>query len=666
MTMFRKMLRTHPVLLAFLILAGTALMKEQKIISSGEFNGESERGTDLQSVQTDEQDGLQIRAPVTCLPCDGYPFGCLELETLLSGMEPEEDPFWKGLPKVFIRSGWIPLPPVAAVKDEEPPHVVKLFEYGAANRAVRVAVPFAADSPLHEGSVSISNRGTMSVGYCVYTPTGKVEFVQVFDVMNGDFRVMPSLSTNSCVRYGPTTNGTFKAKWNEVFLFGDPQKKCTFEGELYPDGTLVYRYFEGCTAAIAAACSVGVNMLGERWNANTLVGENREIRLRRVLSLEHERAARIPKLRLTEFEAWFYQLDPTLKYPIPPGWLLYFGLCPHRTNWDDVLPPDLVQFMADYPNATLADLIMKYAINPFEWTPDPTILWTTDPGTNPNHTLLTPGGNKVPVYITQTEPIAEDTLALLTVGPMRLQLSDTSAQSWTLYIAPDQTYTFSLRSLRDPSVKLSLSNKSPSGGTPNPPHVWVDDPDNVFGLGAFVVPGSRGGDGTAAFRVQSGGGGSRDGGTGGGKMATSTGKLVPVDPNNNPTHHVHGDTGWYTMEITSNGHTYTADNVNWSTSAWHLETNGNQARLIVSASGGDSSTATLIGIADLTGGLTGTFTATNTFYTCTNCDNSGQQPGIYFKSWSTNNLAPPAGETGAKQGEGQSDTTAENAERCVI
>jgi len=201
-----------------------------------------------------------------------------------------------------------------------------------------------------------------------------------------------------------------------------------------------------------------------------------------------------------------------------------------------------------------------------------------------------------------------------------LQLSDTSPQSWTLYFAPDQTYNYSLRSIRDPSVNLSLSNKSPSGGTSDPPAVWVDDPDNVFGLGPFVVPGSRGGDGGGArspSAPQDGGGGSRDGGTGSGASGLPTGKLVPVDPNAPDPNCVHGDTGWYTMEITSNGYTYPADNVTWSHIDWKLDENGNQARLIVES----ASTATLIGTTKTTGANAGTVRAEKTFKKCTDCNN---------------------------------------------
>ena len=291
----------------------------------------------------------------------------------------------------------------------------------------------------------------------------------------GPWEVRPDISTNSCVMYGTVfTNdvpASFIVRWNEVFLGGDKNLCATFEAEFFPNGDVVYRYFEGCSnLAVLNACKMGVMMNGAGWSTSG-VGEGREIRLKKLGTLAEEKAKRIPGLKLTEFEAWYYQIDTTLAYDIPPGLLLWLGLCPHDIEKAmAALPFDILYFM-DLNDISLADLIMKYCINPFVGVPDAAI---KNHHGKPNHPLFNPAYGGLPVYIKQAEPLEEDAMALLTIGTLLLPLSESSTQSWTLYLDPKTNYTFSLRSLRNPTVNLNLTNE-PIDPNKTPFFICVED-----------------------------------------------------------------------------------------------------------------------------------------------------------------------------------------------
>jgi hypothetical protein len=397
-------------------------------------------GSSLTLIVQSPRNGItRASFPVACA-CPGWPWNNPLVISAISGMEASVAPFFKNIPEQMVQSGYVMEYIHAGVlpRTNLEFRVVQLFRNAAKERGVLLPTPFAICGC---NDIGVWNTGKLSVGAEHGWGAGDEDWRREFYAFFGAFEVRPDLSTNSCVMYATVFANelpvSFVVRWNEVFLNGDPNLCATFEVEFFAGREdVVYRYFAGCgNEAVQTNCVIGVMMSGAGWTT-TGVGAGREMRLRRLRSLEEEKAARIPELKITQFEAWYYRIKLNKSYAIPPGLLLYFGLCPHHIeNAMAVLPPDVADFINNYP-LTLADLLMKHVLNPFEWTPDTAILSTVDPESNPGHSLLTPGNGKVPIYITQTAPLEEDTLALLLVNNMRLLLSATSTPTRTIYITP--------------------------------------------------------------------------------------------------------------------------------------------------------------------------------------------------------------------------------------
>ena len=192
---------------------------------------------------------------------------------------------------------------------------------------------------------------------------------------------------------------------------------------------------------------------------------------------------------------------------------------------------------------------------------------------------------------------------------------------------------FELRTSRDPTVNLTIA--APAGT--EPPALWLEDPDDVFGFGGENhdegnVPLKGGlfdkGGFLAGGNVLRNGGG--NGGPKSGKIDLPEVILVPVDPNGYNHHCVHGVTGWYKMQFAKPFYTNFNHHVEWTNTAWTLEKNSeNHARLRVS--GGESS-------ATLTGTLSHPYvhlrdlSASVNFYPCDHCDDPYHESNLYLTS----------------------------------
>ena len=505
-----------------------------------------------------------------------WPWGNPLTASAVEGMTISSDPFFQNVPEQMVQSKYVLewMEPDVAPRTNLTTQTIQLFRNGAKERGVLVDAPF---SICGSESVGIWNTGKISVGEEHGWGEDDEDWRHEFWPLLGAWEVRPDLSTNSAVLYGTTyTNelpASFFIRWNDVFLGGDTNLCASFEAEFFADtDDVVFRYFTGCDAqAVLTECAMGVTMSGAAWTAPG-VAANREIRLHRLGTLEEETTV-FPGLYLTRFEAWYHQIDPTLEYDIPPGLLLSIGLCPnHPETWNDALPPDFVNFM-NYYGYTLAELLMTHCLNPFIWTPDPLDLMTTD---NPNHPYLNPNGNGTPLNFIQAEPLPPGTLALLIINNLRLPLSPASPQTFTLYLPKEAMLTFEFRSLRDPTVDLSIAPANAN----NPPAVWLDDPDGVFG-GDFTEKSAQLTKPLLqTMQTRNGGNGGRGGGTGG-QFSMPTMKIVP---NSKISVCVRGNvTEWYTVAFTPDSlNPAMSTTVRWTSDGWTRETQNNSARLHIS------------------------------------------------------------------------------------
>ena len=267
--------------------------------------------------------------------CIHWPFDGLTLAAVLS-MEISKEPFFKDIPEKMVRSGYV-MERVVTTGAQPRTNLlwktVQLFRNGAKERGAVIDAPFLI---CKNAAIGVWCNGKISVGGEHGWGEGEEGWRSEFWPFPGPWEVRPDLSENSCVMYATTvcTNDvpvSFIVRWNEVFLDGDPNLCATFEVEFFAGSDdLVYRYFEGCgNLAVRTRCKFGVTMNGASWSTKTGVNEGHEIRLKKLGTLAEEKAKRIPELKLTEFEAWYYQIDTELAYEIPPGLLLWFGLCPH-------------------------------------------------------------------------------------------------------------------------------------------------------------------------------------------------------------------------------------------------------------------------------------------------------------------------------------------------
>ncbi|MCL1888607.1 MAG: hypothetical protein FWF96_07035, partial [Kiritimatiellaeota bacterium] len=192
---------------------------------------------------------------------------------------------------------------------------IQLFRNGAKERGVLIDAPFAIGG---SAEVGIWNTGKISVGeQHGWGEGGEEDWRNEFWVLLGAWEVRPDLSTNSAVVYGiiyiNELPASFFVRWQDVYLGGDTNLCASFEVEFFADtDDVVFRYFAGCDApAVLTGCAMGVTMSGAEWSTPLAVGENREIRLHRLGTLQEEKTA-FPGLYLTHFEAWYYKIDPTL------------------------------------------------------------------------------------------------------------------------------------------------------------------------------------------------------------------------------------------------------------------------------------------------------------------------------------------------------------------
>jgi hypothetical protein len=374
------------------------------------------------------------------------------VEAAVAGLPVSTNAFYKNLPEAMVQTRyaleWIETGVTA--RTNLVVQSVPLINPGR-ERGVLVETPFPI---FGQDAVGVWNGGKVSVGGQhgdgAHQPgdTWRHEFW----VLQGGWETRPDLSTNSCVRFGTTyTNGqaaTFWVRWSDVRHVQSPSVRASFEIEFFRDGAVVYRYFEGCNPALLPPCETGVAMAGVAWSTPLAVGEGREIRLHRLGTLQEEKAF-YPGLMLTHFDAWYHRVDTTLEYEIFPGLLLSLGLCPnHPETWWSILPAGLAYVLA-MNDVTFADLLMVHMINPFEWNLNPADLQTN---ASPSHPLLTPAYGGKPFTFTLDKPLAPGTMGLLVVGNLRLPLSNTSPQTFTLYLAEGQEVAFQTRGFGEPDI----------------------------------------------------------------------------------------------------------------------------------------------------------------------------------------------------------------------
>ena len=517
-------------------------------------------------------------ACLSCGMCHGYPFCNSLVASAIAGLEPATNACYRELPQVFVDTR-IVLAGMRTNAETGTNRVETTIEIlsrdGAKERGVLEDTPFPVNA---QTSVGVYVPPRVSLGARHGLGRGNAPWrCEVFPV-DAPLEVRPDLDPGSRVIRSVTTNANGQAvsshvTWNKAWmpLPNDPAGVfATLEVEWVEDGkTTTLRYLDGFDHPALAGLAFGVQSNGADWFLAPGLTNGLEVTLCHLGAHEEEMAI-VPELMLNHFDAWWWGIDLESAHDIPPGLLLWLGLCPfHPETWNDALPPDFVHFM-DYHGYSLEYLLMVQMINPFAWTPDINDIRIHDPLSNPSHPFLNPGNGSLVQFI-QTAPISEGTLAQLIVNNLRLPLSSGDPKTYALYLPKGGEFSFELRALCDPLVALTITSAPPTT-------IWLNDPDNIFGFEDAGNQGGGGGGGGGYQLLSSGGGGGGGGGKGKGQIVMPTMWFTPE-----PQACVrNGVTDWLGVEFTPSTYNYFDSYVTWVQTAWSAERDSqNRTRLHV-------------------------------------------------------------------------------------